>query len=166
MVFEPKCCISLGFDWFWLVWGWFLLVLLRFCKVLGTSSSVHFLLQPYLKRMRNAVLAPSILKCSFLITSLFKKDEKCCLGSFHPPVFTSYYAFIEKGWEMLSWLLLSSSVHFLLHPYWKMMRNALLAPSLLQCPFLITSLFKKDEKCSLGSFHPQVFISHYILIEK
>ena len=47
---------------------------------------------------------------------------------------------------MLSWLFSSSSVHFLLHPYLKRMRNAPLAPSILQCSFLIKSLLKNDQK--------------------
>ena len=91
---------------------------------------------------------------------------------------------------MLSWLLPSSSVHFLLHPYLKRMKNDVLALFILQCSFLITSLFKKDEKCSLAdlpcssancllhpylkimrnaplaTFSPPVLISYYILVKK
>ena len=85
---------------------------------------------------------PSLRQYSFLITSSLKNDEKCSPRS-----------------------LSSSSVHFSLHSYLKMMRNAimapfsppvfllitfllkmmrnaLLAPVPLQCPFLIIFLSK------------------------
>ena len=67
---------------------------------------------------------------------------------------------------MQSYLRSSSSVYFLLHSYLKMMRNALWAPFLLQCSFLIIFLLKNDEKCSLGSVAPRLIISDYILIQK
>ena len=108
---------------------------------------------------------PSLLQCSFVITFLIENDWQCSLGS-HPSLSISCYIPIQKWREMLSWLpsllqcsfvitflfqneekcspgaLPSSSDRFLLHFYWKMMRNALLA-----------------------SFPPAVFVSYYILIK-
>ena len=92
-------------------------------------------------------------------------DAKCSLGS-----------------------LPSSCALFLLQSYSKMMRMLSCLPSLLQCSFLITFLFKSAEKCSPGAlpsscahflllsyskmmrnallapFPPPVCISYYILI--
>ena len=128
----------------------------------------------------------SNLQCLFLITFSFKNDEKCSLGSLPSSSVHFLLHLYSKMMRMLSCL---PSVSFLLHSYSKMMRNALWAPFLLQCSFLITFLLKNYGKCSLGalpsssdhfslhshlkivrialllSFPPPVFISYYILIK-
>jgi len=106
-----------------------------------------FLITSLLQNDEMLFWRPSLLQCSCLITSLLQNDEKCSLASFPPPVFISYHILITKWWEMLFWRpsllqcsflitsllqnhekcfigsIPSSSVHFLLQPYLKMMRN-------------------------------------------
>ena len=81
----PKVFVGLGMDLF----GF--LTFYMFC-----DFSVHFFLDSYLKMMKNALWAPFLLECSFLITFLFKNDEKCDLISIPPPVSISSYILIKK----------------------------------------------------------------------
>ena len=106
------------------------------------SASIHFWPHSYIRAMRNALLAHSLLQYSFLIMllcSYLKMVRNALLSPFPPPVSISYYILIKKQWEMLSW-----------------------PPSLLQWSFLITFLFKNDEKCSLGSL-PSSSV-HFLLL--
>ena len=92
--------------------------------------------------MRNHLLGPSLRKCSFLITFLFENGMKSSLGPLPPQVFISYYILTYNAWEIISWAPPSSSAHFLLHSYLKIMKNHLLGSSLLKCSFLITLVFE------------------------
>ena len=74
----PKVFVGLGMDLF----GF--LTFYMFC-----DFSVHFFLDSYLKMMKNALWAPFLLECSFLITFLLTNDENALLAPFPPPVFIS-----------------------------------------------------------------------------
>ena len=84
------------------------------------------------------------------LSSLLKNDEKCCMGAIPSPsdhfLLHPYFKIMRN--TLLAPLPLPCS--FLVTSYYKMMRNGLLAP-FLQCSFLITSLLKNDEKCPLGA---------------
>ena len=124
------------------------LFVFQIMKVISWLSSLlqrsyHILLHSYLKVMRNALLAPFPPPViHFLLHPYLKMMRNALLAPFPPSVFISYYILIKKWWEMLSSL-----------------------PFLLQCSFLITFLFKNDEKCYHGSLLSSSVPSYYILIK-
>ena len=112
---------------------------------------------------------PSLLQRVYLITSLFKTNEKCSLDALRHPVYISYSrnALLPLS---LHCPLLPPSVHCCLLPFCKKkkMRNALWAPFPLQYAFLIIFLNKIMKKAllALGALPPPVLISYCSFVVK